>query len=158
MIASQALMKQAIDEAKKAMAMDEVPIGAIAVKDNQIIARAHNRRECDQNPIGHAEILLISDVSKKIKSWRLDGVELIVTCEPCVMCAGAIYQSRISRIVFGCYDPKAGAVESLYNVLTDKRLNHQVDITGGVMAKECGQLLKQFFVGKRKNTQALLRC
>jgi tRNA(adenine34) deaminase len=138
-------MKEAIKEAKRAEEIGEVPIGAIIVKGNEIIARGHNRRELDRNPLAHAEIIAIQEASRKLGGWRLIGTTLYVTLEPCPMCAGAILQSRIERVVFGASDPKAGCVGTLMNLLQDERFNHQAEVDQGVLAEECGLLLKDFF-------------
>lgn len=144
-------MREALHEADLAGAKGEVPIGAVAVRDGVIIARAHNVREETHNPLGHAEILLIEELAKKDQSWRLDNITLYVTCEPCLMCSGAMLQARIARVVYGCKDPKAGACGSLYNVVQDARLNHRIEITEGVLAKECGEKLSEFFKSLRKS-------
>ncbi|MFH1874467.1 MAG: tRNA adenosine(34) deaminase TadA [Pseudomonadota bacterium] len=144
-------MQKALAQAKKAWAKDEVPIGAVAVVDGKIVARAHNIKESTHNPLGHAEILLLQKLTKKQKRWRLSDVNIYVTCEPCIMCAGALWQARIGKLYFGCSDPKAGACGSLYNVPEDKRLNHRIKTTGGILAKQCAQLLSDFFVAKRKS-------
>lgn len=138
-------MKEAINEAKKAEELGEVPIGAIIVWKNEIIARGHNLRETTQNAVTHAEMLAIQEACKKVGSWRLEETTLYVTLEPCPMCAGAILQSRIPRIVYGAKDPKAGCVHSLYHLLQDERLNHQCEVTDGILEDECGQLLTNFF-------------
>jgi tRNA(adenine34) deaminase len=138
-------MGEAIAEAKLAADADEVPIGAVAVVDEKVVARAHNVREGTNDPLGHAEILLIEMLAKKMKSWRLDGVTVYVTLEPCLMCAGAMLQARIPRVVFGCADPKAGAMGTLYNVADDPRLNHRIEVVSGVLADECAALLSNFF-------------
>lgn len=143
-------MKQAIVEAMKAVDVGEVPIGAVAVIDNKIIARAHNLREATGDPLGHAEILLLTKLKKKIGDWRFEDVTVYVTCEPCIMCMGALLQSRVKKVVFGCMDPKAGACGSLYDFSNDKRLNHRIEVVSGVMVEECRDLLKQFFKKLRK--------
>lgn len=145
----EAFMKEAIAEARSAEGLGEVPIGAVAVARDEIIGRSHNLREKTQNPLGHAELLLIEKLAKGKKTWRLDDVTIYVTCEPCIMCTGAMLQARIKGVVYGCMDPKAGAMGSLYNLADDSRLNHQIDVTGGVLADECGKLLKRFFKGLR---------
>ncbi|MBI4238929.1 MAG: nucleoside deaminase [Deltaproteobacteria bacterium] len=142
-------MRAALAEAELAGAQGEVPIGAVAVVGEQIVARAHNRREADGNPLGHAEILLLQQLIGTRASWRLDDVTLYVTCEPCLMCAGALLQARLARLVYGCADPKAGACGSLYQVLDDARLNHRIPCTAGVLAADCGALLSAFFRGLR---------
>lgn len=139
-------MKEALKEAKKAAQKGEVPVGAVIVKNGKIIARGHNLRESKQDPTMHAEIVAIKKAARKLENWRLAGCTLYVTVEPCPMCAGAIVQSRIGRVVYGARDPKAGAVASLYTILTDRRLNHQVSvITEGVLEEECSEILKSFF-------------
>jgi tRNA(adenine34) deaminase len=138
-------MQMAIDEAKKARQKDEVPIGAVIVKDGEVIAKGSNLRETNQNALAHAEIVAINEACQKVGFWRLEDCTLYVTLEPCQMCAGAIIQSRIERVVYGAIDPKAGCGGSLYNLLQDERFNHQVELTTGVLAEQCGQMLKQFF-------------
>lgn len=148
-------MGLAIEEAQKAAAKGEVPIGAVIVHEDQVIARAHNLRETTQNAVTHAELLAIQEACQKLGSWRLENTKLYVTLEPCPMCAGAILQSRIPRIIYGARDVKAGSVDSLYRLLNDDRFNHQCDVTESVMADECGQLLSQFFrtLRERKKQQ-----
>ena len=143
-------MQEAIAEAQKAAALDEVPVGAVIVYKDKIIARAHNLRESSKNSLCHAEILAIDEASKELGGWRLFDCTLYVTLEPCPMCAGAMVQSRISRCVFGAYDAKAGSAGSVLQILNCPQLNHQVEITGGVMREECAQLLSDFFKAKRK--------
>lgn len=138
-------MELAIAEANKASAIGETPVGAVIVKDNQVIASAHNRREIDGNPLAHAEILAIHSASQTLGGWRLLDCTLYVTLEPCPMCAGAIIQSRIPTVVYGATDPKAGCAGSLMNLLDDSRFNHQVSVISGVKEDECGLLLKDFF-------------
>lgn len=138
-------MSLAIEEAKKAAAIGEVPIGAIVVYQGEVIAKAYNLRETTQNATTHAELLAIQEACAKIGSWRLENTTLYVTLEPCPMCAGAILQSRIPRIVYGARDAKAGCVDSLYRLLNDNRFNHVCEVTEGVLAEECGSLLTQFF-------------
>lgn len=142
-------MRAALCEAEQAAAMGEVPIGAVAVVGDAIIARAHNVREATHNPLGHAEILLIEQVSRTRQAWRLDDVTVVVTCEPCLMCVGAMLQARIPRVIYGCADPKAGACGSLYTAHNDPRLNHRIDAVSGVSADECGALLSVFFRARR---------
>ncbi|MBU8568177.1 tRNA adenosine(34) deaminase TadA [Virgibacillus pantothenticus] len=139
------MMKIAIQEAKQAAEQGEVPIGALIAYDNEVIATAHNLRETTQSTLAHAELLAIQQANEKIGSWRLEDCTLYVTLEPCPMCAGAIVQSRIKRVVYGAYDPKAGCAGTLFNLLDDARFNHQVDVTAGVLEKECANLLKDFF-------------
>lgn len=142
-------MKEAIKQAKKAYALDEVPIGCVIVQDNKIIARGYNRRNTDKNALAHAEISAIKKASKKTGDWRLEDCTMYVTLEPCQMCAGAIVQSRMKKVVIGAMNPKAGCAGSVINILQMKQFNHQVDITRGVMEEECSQMLKQFFAELR---------
>lgn len=138
-------MNEAIKEAKKAETLGEVPIGAVIVHQDQIIARSHNLRETTQNALTHAELMAIQEACKVLGSWRLENTTLYVTLEPCPMCAGAILQSRIPRVVYGARDPKAGSVHSLYRLLNDSRLNHECEVAEGVLADECSTLLTNFF-------------
>jgi tRNA(adenine34) deaminase len=142
-------MEVALDEAAAATAHDDVPVGAVVLRDGEIVARRHNEREKAGDPTAHAEILALRDAAEAHGSWRLDGVTLVVTLEPCVMCAGALLAARVSRVVFGAPDPKAGACGSLYNVAVDPRLNHQVDVVRGVRADEAARLLTDFFALRR---------
>ncbi|MFO3688247.1 tRNA adenosine(34) deaminase TadA [Staphylococcus felis] len=147
-------MSIAIDEAKKAASIGEVPIGAVIVKNHQIIARAHNLRETTQLPMAHAEHIAIQRAAEKLGTWRLEGCTLYVTLEPCVMCSGTIVMSRIDTVVYGATDPKGGCSGSLMNLIQDRRMNHRAQLITGVLAYSCGQLLKQFFQAlrlKRKN-------
>ena len=143
-------MKAALKEAKKAELIDEVPIGCVIVKDDKIICRAHNIRENQQNPLGHAELIAINKASKKLKSWRLDGCELYVTLEPCIMCSGAIIQSRIAKVYFGAYDPKGGALGSSINVLEANNINHHPEVFGGILLEECSSIITNYFKIKRQ--------
>lgn len=138
-------MKEAIKEAEKALEKREVPIGAVIVKDGEIIARGHNIRETSQRSITHAEILAIDEACEKLGSWRLEDTTLYVTLEPCPMCAGAIIQSRIKKVVYGAKDPKAGCAGTLMNLLNDNRFNHQTDVELGILEEECGVMLSTFF-------------
>ncbi|PNZ30710.1 putative deaminase [Staphylococcus petrasii] len=138
-------MNLAIEEAKKAQQLGEVPIGAIIVKGDEIIARAHNLRETAQQPTAHAEHIAIERASKVVESWRLEDCALYVTLEPCVMCAGAIVMSRIPKVVFGAMDPKGGCSGSLMNLLEEPRFNHRASVVTGVLENECGDLLRNFF-------------
>ena len=147
-------MKQALEEAQKAAALGEVPIGAILVYNGEIIARAHNLRETTQNATTHAELEVIQEACKKIGSWRLENTTLYVTLEPCPMCAGAILQSRVPRVVYGARDLKAGCVDSLYHLLNDARFNHECEVTEGILAEECGQILTDFFRALRERKKA----
>ncbi|MEN1681167.1 MAG: tRNA adenosine(34) deaminase TadA [Planctomycetota bacterium] len=142
-------MRQALAEAEQAAAAGEVPVGAVIVHAGAVVAAAHNQREMLRDPTAHAEMIAITQASESLGRWRLEGCTLYVTLEPCPMCAGAIVQARIPRVVYGATDPKAGAAESLYEVLTDPRLNHRCEVTVGVMADECGAILKRFFAARR---------
>ncbi len=143
-------MQEAIKQAKKAAQKDEVPIGCVIVKDDQIIARAYNKREMKQCSTAHAEILAIEKACKKLGSWRLEDCDLYVTLEPCPMCSGAIIQSRIRNVIFGAYDPKGGCMGSNMNINDVRGFNHYPDIEGGILQDECSRLLKEFFKAKRK--------
>ena len=143
-------MKEALQEANKALLLDETPVGAVIVKEGEIIARGHNRRNTDKNPLAHAEIITINKAAKKLGDWRLEGCTLYVTLEPCPMCAGAIVQARIPKVVFGANSPKAGFAGSVMNILQLDTLNHQVDIVRGVMEEACGEILKTYFQDMRK--------
>ena len=147
-----AFMLEAINEAKKAYALGEVPIGAVIVRNGEILSRAHNQTEKDQNPLGHAEILAIERATKKLGTRRLQDCTLYVTLEPCAMCSGAIVLSRIPIVYFSSVDPKSGAVESLYGILSDKRLNHECEIHQGLLENESSMLLKDFFVQLRNGS------
>ncbi len=142
-------MKEALKEAKKAKALDEVPIGCIIVLDGKIIARSHNLRETKKSAISHAEILAIIKANKKVDNWRLNDACMYVTLEPCPMCAGAIFQSRIGRVVYGASDEKCGSFGGVFNLFDIKTLNHKPIIIGGVLAKESKELLQDFFKQKR---------
>ena len=138
-------MKEALKLAKKAYALGEVPIGCVIVHEDKIIGRGYNRRNTDKNTLAHAEITAINRASKKIGDWRLEDCTLYVTLEPCQMCAGAIVQSRITNVVMGCMNPKAGCGGSVLNILEMPEFNHQVNVTRGVMEEECSQILQDFF-------------
>ena len=139
------LMKIALTEAKKAEEKGEVPIGAVIVVDGRVVGKGHNLRESKNDPTAHAEMIAIRKAAAKLDSWRLLNSTLYVTVEPCIMCIGAVVLARIPRLVFGCLDPKGGAVGSLYDISCDKRLNHRVEVVSGVMAAEAQALLKDFF-------------
>ncbi|MFY9218114.1 MAG: tRNA adenosine(34) deaminase TadA [Tepidanaerobacteraceae bacterium] len=143
-------MTLALQEAKRAAEIDEVPIGAVVVKDDEVISKAHNLRETLQDATAHAELLAIKEACEVLGTWRLIGCTLYVTLEPCPMCAGAIILSRVDKLVFGAKDPKGGACGSVVNLTADDRFNHRPEVVEGVMAKECGEILKAFFQGKRK--------
>ena len=143
-------MRLALEEAMRAGSLNEVPVGAVITdKDGNILSRAHNLRESTQNPLAHAEILAIEEASKKTGSWRLTETTIYITLEPCVMCIGAIVNSRINRVVFAARDPKAGAIVSSYGIGIDKRLNHVVELTEGVLETEASGLLREFFRSRR---------
>jgi tRNA(adenine34) deaminase len=143
-------MKAALKEADRAFEGGEVPVGAVVVYENRIIGRGYNQTETLRDPTAHAEIIAIGAAASFLNSWRLSSCSLYVTLEPCAMCAGAIVLARLERLIFGPHDPKAGACGSLMNIVQDGRLNHQVSITSGVMAEDCGALLKSFFHKLRK--------
>ena len=148
-------MRSALEQAKNAERLGEVPIGAVIVKDGEIISAAHNRREREQRAIAHAEILAIDQACRKLQTWRLSGCTLYVTLEPCAMCAGAIVLARIERVVFGAHDPKGGCAGSLMNLLDDERFNHKPEVTTGVLAEKCSEQLRDFFQNLRaKKKQA----
>jgi len=147
--ADAAFMAEALAEAKAAGAAGEVPIGAVVVHDGKVIARAGNTREGAQDPFGHAELTAMRAAAAALGSWRLTGCTLYVTLEPCAMCAGAIVLARVDRVVYGATDPKAGAVGSLYDLPADPRLNHRPVVQAGVLAEECGELLRAFFRARR---------
>ncbi|MBP3953669.1 tRNA adenosine(34) deaminase TadA [Bacillus suaedae] len=147
-------MEYALEEAEKAQIIGEVPIGAVIVKDGQIIAAAHNRRECDQQALAHAELSVIQEACQKLKSWRLLDCTLYVTLEPCPMCAGAIIQSRIPIVVYGAKDPKAGCAGSIMNLLEEPRFNHQTEIISGCLEEQCGSILTTFFRALREKKKA----
>lgn len=140
-----AFMQQALELAREAASLGEVPVGAVAVLDGNVVGTGFNRRECDRNPFAHAEMLALDAAAKARGAWRLSGVTLYVTLEPCAMCAGALVQSRVTRLVFGTMDPKAGAVGSLYNLVEEPRHNHRLQVTSGILAEDSRQLLKTFF-------------
>ena len=142
-------MKIALAQAEDAYRRGEVPIGAVLVREGNIMAQAHNSPIAKNDPSAHAEMLVLRQAAELIGNYRLAGAELYVTLEPCIMCAGAIVHARVERVIFGARDPKCGAVVSLYNILDDKRLNHQVKITDGILSEECGEIISRFFREKR---------
>ena len=146
----QDFMREALNEAKKAFEKGEIPIGAVIVQNGSIITRNHNRREKLHDPTAHAEILVMREAGEILGGWRLSNTTVYVTIEPCPMCAGALVQSRVSRIVYGAPDIKAGAVHSLYTITEDDRLNHRLSVTGGILAEECSELMRHFFRSRRK--------
>jgi tRNA(adenine34) deaminase len=143
-------MRLALREAEQALAEDEVPIGAVVVHHQRVIASAHNQREQLRDPTAHAEMIAVTQAAASLGSWRLEDCTLYVTLEPCAMCAGAIVLARIPRLVYGAADPKAGAVHSLYQLLSDPRLNHRAEVVAGVCAAPCAELLSRFFQAKRR--------
>ena len=145
-----ALMQAALDQAALAEAAGDVPIGAVVVRGGEVLAAAHNRRIIDRDPTAHAEMLAIRQAAAKVGDWRLGGCMMVVTLEPCCMCAGAIVLARMDRVVYGAADPKAGAVDTLYRLCTDERLNHRLEVVSGVRAQECGAVLARFFRAQRE--------
>ena len=143
-------MRLAIDEAVAAQAHDDVPIGAVVTRNGEVVARRHNERELTGDPTAHAEVLALRDAAAVVGHWRLNDCTLYVTLEPCVMCAGALVNARIGRVVYGATDPKAGAVDSLFRLLDDARLNHRCETTAGVLQAPCAAILSQFFQAKRR--------
>lgn len=146
-------MAEALKEAEKALTLNEVPVGAVIVHEGEVYARGHNLRETLGDPTAHAEIVAIREAARRRGSWRLHGMTIYVTLEPCPMCAGAMVNARLDRLVFGAYDPKAGAVSSLMNLVTDERLNHCLEQSGGVLVQECREILQRFFREKRNSQQ-----
>lgn len=142
-------MEQALAEARRAEALGEVPIGAVIVREGEVVGSGYNRRETDGDPLGHAEVLAIREAARRVGGWRLTGCTLYVTLEPCAMCAGALVAGRVERLVYGAKDPKAGYCGSLGNLVQDARLNHRLEVVGGVLEKECGDLLRGFFARLR---------
>jgi len=142
-------MRLALEEAMLAFDKGEVPVGAVLVQEGRVIARAHNTRETSNDPAGHAETLALRTGAQSVGRWRLTDAVLYVTKEPCIMCAGVMVNSRLGRLVYGCKDEKGGAVDSLYGLLNDKRLNHQVEVESGILAEECSEILRRFFRARR---------
>jgi tRNA(adenine34) deaminase len=142
-------MSVALQEARAAAAAGDVPVGAVIVIDDRIVGRGRNRREVDRDPTAHAEIVALRDAARELGQWRIEGA-LFVTQEPCPMCAGALVNARVARLVFGCSNPKAGAVTTLYQLVSDPRLNHRIDVTAGIRAEECTAVLQQFFAELRR--------
>lgn len=150
-------MKEALQEAQKAYALGEVPVGAVIESNGAIIGRGHNRTETDKDPVSHAEIVAIREAAKVLGGWRLTGCRLYVTTEPCSMCAGAIVLARIEKLFIGTMDPKAGACGSLENIPQDQRLNHYVEIETGILEEECKQIMKEFFRELRQRNKTKRR-
>ena len=149
-------MKIALEEAQKAKALGEVPIGAIVVKDKEVVGRGYNKTETKKVPTAHAEMEAIRDAAQRLGGWRLIGCDLYVTCEPCAMCAGAIVWSRIENLYIGTMDPKAGACGSVFNIVQEEKLNHNVNIQTGILQEECSKILKDFFRDLRKTKEQKL--
>jgi tRNA(adenine34) deaminase len=147
-------MEEAIRQADRAAGEGEVPVGAVIVHDGRIVARAHNQVETLRDATAHAEMIAITQASEALEGWRLEGAELYVTMEPCPMCAGALVLSRVARIVYGAPDPVAGACGSVFDIVGEKRLNHRIPVTGGVLADRCGELLRAFFRSRRSQKRA----
>jgi tRNA(adenine34) deaminase len=143
-------MGDALEEARAAMDHDDIPVGAVVIVDGQVIARAHNERERLADPTAHAELLALRAAATILGTWRLSDVTLAVTLEPCPMCAGGLVAARVGRLVFGAFDPRAGACGTLYNLCSDPRLNHELSVKGGVRAEECASLLRHFFAARRR--------
>ena len=154
MLNDEKYMRLAIDEALKAKDKLEVPIGAVIVQNDEVIAAAYNLRETEQRSVAHAELLAIDEACKKLGTWRLEDATLYVTLEPCPMCAGAIVLSRVKRVVFGAYDPKGGCAGTLLNLLEFEKFNHQAEVVGGMLEEECGNLLTTFFRELRQRKKA----
>ena len=144
-----AYMRRAVAEAREALEHGDVPVGAVIVSNREVIGRAHNQREVLRDPTAHAEMIALTQAASAVGAWRLTDCTAYVTLEPCVMCAGALVLARIARLVYGADDPKAGACVSLYEIPRDERLNHRIEIVSGVLAEECGDLLREFFRAKR---------
>jgi len=144
-------MSIALEEARAAAAAGDVPVGAVIVVDDQIVGRGRNRREVDRDPTAHAEIVALREAAQARQQWRIEGT-LVVTQEPCPMCAGALVNARVTRLVYGCPNPKAGAVTTLYQIVSDPRLNHRIEVTSGVRADECAAVLQQFFAELRRGS------
>jgi len=149
MMTDEVAMLLALEEAQAALSHDDVPIGAVVLQGGAVVSSRHNERELRVDPTGHAEILAIKDAAQHLGSWRLSACTLVVTLEPCTMCAGALIAARLGRLVFGAFDPKAGACGSLYNVCEDPRLNHELEVKGGVLEGQCGAMLRAFFAQRR---------
>lgn len=145
------LMRAALDEAIQAFDAGEVPVGAVVVHEGRIIGRGHNLRETLNDPTAHAEVIALTAAAASLESWRLDECTLYVTLEPCPMCAGALVNGRVARLVYGAADPKAGACGTLYNIVQDPRLNHRMTVTAGVLESDCADLLREFFRQRRKS-------
>ncbi len=148
------MMRRAMDLARRAADEGEVPVGAVIYRGTEVVAEGWNLREATDDPTAHAELIAMSRAGRELREWRLNDCSLAVTLEPCPMCAGAMVNARLGRVVYGATDPKAGACDTLYEIPTDRRLNHRVDVVGGVLADECGDLLREFFRRRRKENKA----
>ena len=146
-------MQMALEQARIAEENGDVPIGAVIVHENRIIGKAYNQREQLQDPTAHAEIIALTQAAAALENWHLNGCAIYITLEPCPMCAGALVLARMDRLVYGCDDPKTGACKSLYNIVQDERLNHRLEVTSGVLAEQCGQLLQEFFAKRREENK-----
>jgi len=144
-----AMMRRALALAARAAAAGEVPVGAVVYRGTQVLAEAHNLREAEQDPTAHAEVIALREAARRLGSWRLEGCTLAVTLEPCPMCAGALVNARVPRLVYGAADPKMGCVDTLHRLCTEPRFNHRLDVVSGVLAEECGQVLRDFFRERR---------
>jgi tRNA(adenine34) deaminase len=153
MSADETFMQLALDQARRAGEIGEVPIGAVVVRDDEVVARGYNRREVDHDPAGHAEFIAIRDASRVLQRWRLSDCTVYVTLEPCPMCAGLMHQARVARCVYAAPDPKAGALGTLYDLHDDERLNHRFDVSSGILAEESATLLRDFFRTLREDRQ-----
>ncbi len=145
------MMRLALRQAEAAARTGEVPVGAVVYRDGRVLAEGHNQRETKADPTAHAEIVALRDAARVVGSWRLDGCSIAVTLEPCPMCAGALVNARIERLVYGAADPKMGCVDTLYRICTDARFNHRLVVTAGVLADECGKILSEFFASRRSD-------
>jgi tRNA(adenine34) deaminase len=152
-VSDEFFMEMALELARAAAAADEAPVGAVIVRAGQVLAAARNEREALRDPTAHAEMIAITQAAAALESWRLEACTLYVTLEPCCMCAGAIVQARVPRVVYGAIDPKAGAARSLFRLLDDPRLNHRCELVEGVLADPCGRVLSEFFQGKRRGAK-----
>ncbi len=148
------MMRRALVEAEKAAALGDVPVGAVIYRGEEVLCAAHNRREMDKDPTAHAEIVAIRQAAQHFDSWRLEGCAMAVTLEPCPMCAGALINSRLEQLVYGATDPKMGCVDTLYQLCTDPRFNHRLQVLGGVLADESAALLRSFFAARRRSGSA----
>ena len=146
------MMELAIEQARLALENGDIPVGAVVAVNGEVVATAYNRREADNDPTAHAEVLALREAGHRLGSWRLSEATVYITKEPCVMCAGALMSARVARVVYGVQDPKYGAAWSVFNILQDDRLNHRAEVTAGVLADECMALLREFFEGRRVNS------